>query len=115
MLNTLAQFYKAARPRDFALVKKPTRLQDLSRVEQHLPEIIGRALARSWIDPAFASALLNDPKGLLADYDVFLPVNVALSIEGRQDERPRVVVSERVPGKRARRLMYLQLVMVAGR
>ncbi|MCH2076612.1 MAG: hypothetical protein MK180_06960 [Rhodobacteraceae bacterium] len=99
----------------WGLVAAPTCLEDLERVERHLPEILGRALARSWIDAGFSKALQRDPKRLLQAYGVTLPRSVELRIEGREGARPRIVVSEVGRGFRPRRLMYLQLVMVAGR
>ncbi|MEL6550199.1 MAG: hypothetical protein AAFQ54_08120 [Pseudomonadota bacterium] len=100
---------------DFALVRRVTRLEDVPEVERHLPDILGRAMARSWIDAAFAKELARDPAGLLARYSVHLPESVALSVEHSAAERPRIVVTEILPGGQRRRLMYLQLVMMAGR
>lgn len=99
----------------FALVRRRTTLQDIDRVEHHLPEILGRALARSWIDRDFSNALFVDPKGLLARYDVFLPDNVALVVETSASQRQRIVVYELLPSGERRRMMYLQLVMMAGK
>jgi hypothetical protein len=102
-------------PDRFALVRRATTLRDIARVERHLPEILGRALARSWIDREFSAALMADPKGLLARYDVFLPDNVRIDVETSATQRQRIVVHEAQPDGTARRLMYLQLVMMAGK
>jgi len=99
----------------FALVKRPVRLEDVDRVESHLPEILGRAMARSWIDAEFSQAFLASPKHLLARYNVFLPDNVALETETSDSERPRVVVYEVGAQGHRHRLMFFQLVMLAGR
>lgn len=121
MLRSLAQIApKRAAPspassNQFALVRHATRLQDVERVEQHLPEILGRALARSWIDTGFSAAFLADPKGLLAQYEVFLPDAVTLDVDTNEAERPRVIVYENQGSGRRRRLMFLQLAMLAGR
>ncbi|MEM9435484.1 MAG: hypothetical protein AAGA15_00475 [Pseudomonadota bacterium] len=104
-----------ARQGSFALVHRPTRLEDVERVERHLPEILGRAMARSWIDAGFSEAFLGAPRDLLERYDVYLPNNVSLVTEMSDSERPRVVVYEVEPNGDRRRLMYLQLVMLAGR
>lgn len=106
---------RAGTSEEFSLVRHATTLQDIARVERHLPEILGRALARSWIDPHFAADLLADPKGLLARYEVFLPANVVIQVEANPDQRQRIVVYDRGAGGALRRLMYLQLVMMAGR
>mgnify|MGYP000364804937 CR=1 FL=1 len=99
----------------FALVRRKTNLQDIARVERHLPEILGRAMARSWIDAGFAEALMADPEGLLARYGVFLPSNVRIDLETSPTQRQRIIVHELMPNGEARRLMYLQLVMMAGK
>ena len=102
-------------PDRFALVRRATTLQDIARVERHLPEILGRALARSWIDNEFSAALMADPKALLARYDVFLPESVRISVETSATQRQRIVVHEIQPDGSLRRLMYLQLVMMASK
>lgn len=99
----------------FALVRRPTSFQDINRIEQHLPEILGRALARGWIDRNFAQALLANPKALLQHYDVFLPDNISIEIETTDAQRQRIVVYEQRPNGEKRRVMYLQLVMMAGK
>ncbi len=99
---------------DFALVRRSTNLHDLARVERHLPDILGRALARGWIDADFGAALMADPKGLLARYDVFLPDDVILQTELTETGRQRIVVYETETTGVRRRVMFLQLVMMAG-
>lgn len=100
---------------DFALVRQSTHLQDSARVERHLPEILGRALARAWIDADFSGALHADPKRLLAHYKVFLPHTVSIEIETTETQRHRIVVYENHQHGARRRVMYLQLVMLAGK
>lgn len=72
-------------------------------------------MARSWIDASFSEEFLFAPKNLLEQYNVFLPDNVAIVTEMSDSDRPRVVVYEVEPGGEKRRLMFLQLVMLAGR
>jgi hypothetical protein len=98
----------------FALVRRVTQLDDLARVERHLPDILGRAMARAWIDPAFSTALMQDPKALLSRYDVHLPVHVTLQVEMTETGRQRIVVYDTSVAGPPRRVMYLQLVMLAG-
>ena len=100
---------------DFQLVRQQVHLQDTKKGEKHLPDILGRALARGWIDKDFRAALTRSPKQLLADYGVFLPDNIAVRTETTQNQRQRIVVYETQPGGRLRRLLYLQLVMMAGK
>lgn len=99
----------------FALVRRATNLQDIRRIETHLPEILGRALARGWIDQNFSAALLADPKGLLSSYNVFLPDNISIEVETTSSQRQRIVVYENRQNGEKHRLMYLQLVMMAGK
>jgi hypothetical protein len=110
-----AQPRSAAPPSDFALVRQSTHLQDIARVERHLPEILGRALARAWIDADFSDTLRADPKGLLAHYKVFLPTTVSIELETTETQRQRIVVYENRQHGDRRRVMYLQLVMLAGK
>ena len=110
-----AQPATAVPPSDFALVRRSTHLQDIARVERHLPEILGRAMARAWIDGDFSDRLRADPKGLLAHYDVYLPTTVSIEIETTETQRQRIVVYENRQHGDRRRVMYLQLVMLAGK
>lgn len=100
---------------DFVLVQKMTRLMSLTEIERHLPNILGRALARGWIDKNFQSAFMEDPKAMLSTYDVHLPDAIAIEVETEPGKRPRIVVYERTVAGTKRRLLYLQLVMMAGR
>lgn len=97
-----------------SLVRSETRMADVPEVEKYLPEILGRALARGWIDRQFRTALARDPKGLLERHGVFLPDTISIEVETAPNARERIVVYEGM-GPGARRLLYLQLVMVAGR
>lgn len=106
---------ESSQPSDFALVRQSTHLQDIARVERHLPEILGRALARAWIDMDFSNRLCSDPKGLLSHYNVFLPNTVSIELETTDTQRQRIVVYENRQHGERRRVMYLQLVMLAGK
>ena len=99
---------------DFPLVDRETRLADRAQIEQHLPDIMGRALARAWIDPAFRKALVDDPKATLSRCRLHLPESIGIEVQEAPGKRPMVIVSELV-SPRPRRILYLQLVMVAGR
>lgn len=99
----------------WGLVRRKTTLGNTDKVIRHLPDILGRALARSWIDPRFSDSLMSDPLGLLASHNVFLPDNIRIEIETTASERQRVVVYERGLDGRDKRLLYLQLVMMAGK
>lgn len=98
----------------FDLVSEDTALQDRAQVERFLPDILGRALARAWLDPAFRASLIRDPVATLAAHRIRLPASIRIDVVTEGQTRPMVVVSEVIAGT-ARRLLYLQLVMVAGR
>lgn len=104
------------RPRDYDLVKRETHLRNRSQVERHLPEILGRALARIWIDTGFRDRFAADPVGTLAYYDVFLPDSIEIDFVTEGTTRPQVVVYERpIRAMPRKRLLYLQLVLTAAR
>jgi hypothetical protein len=98
------------------LVSEETSLRDRSQVEKYLPDILGRALARAWIDSGFRAAFIANPVGTLAAHRIHLPSSIRINVVTEGQIRPMVVVSEEgLHGAPARRLLYLQLVMVAGK
>lgn len=101
--------------RSFDLVQAETHLHNTMQVERFLPDILGRALARSWIDKQFQSRFTDNPVDTLEAYGVFLPANIDIQIEMTETMRPRVVVYERQRLGRKTRLLYLQLTMMAGK
>ncbi len=85
-------------------------------VRQYLPDILGRVLARIWIDPEFHAEFAKNPERTLAQNGVVLPENMSIEFQKQNTERPRIVVFEQQPGSRFKlRVLYLQLVMMAGR
>ncbi len=101
---------------DFSLVQRETYLRDTADVEKFLPDILGRALARIWIDIQFRDKFAAGPKETLAEYGVYLPRNFSIDFVTEGTPRPQIVVYEqRIPGGPRRRLMYLRLMMMAGR
>lgn len=104
------------KPHAFDLVSEVTTLEDHAQIQRYLPDILGRALARAWIDAGFRTAFCANPKATLAAHRIRLPESVIISVITEGQTRPMVVVSEAGLGDRpARRLLYLQLVMVAGK
>ena len=101
---------------DAQMVDEETTLHNRSEVEKYLPDILGRALARSWIDAGFRLKFLDDPKSTLAHYGVFLPDTITIEIQTAGLSRPRVIVYEKKSSSAPKlRVAYLQLVMKAGR
>ena len=85
-------------------------------VREFLPDILGKALARTWIDADFRTAFDNDPCGTLESHGVFLPENMLIEFQRQNADRPRIVVYEQRPNSKFKaRVLYLQLVMMAGR
>ncbi len=107
---------KAPPVQDFDLVQQETHLRNRAQVERFLPDILGRALARIWIDPTFRDRFSTDPKRTLAEYGVYLPETIHIDFVTEGTLRPQVVVMEQTrPDAPRRRLLYLQLVMMAGK
>ena len=98
------------------LVGDKTILEDKEEVRTKLPDILGRVLACIWIDPEFYHSFSNDPKKTLEKNGVFPPQDIFLDFEKPSSDRPKVVVYEKKKDSKFKlRVMYLQLVMMAGR
>jgi len=113
----LGAAHKAQAPdrEPYELVKRETYLRDSEDVERYLPDILGRVLARIWIDPHFRDRFAADPKGTLEAFDVYLPTYIDIEFETENSPRPQVVVYERTKFGKRRRLIFLRLMMMAGR
>ena len=98
------------------LVDKDLILKNREDVKKYLPDILGRVLARIWIDKSFKDNFKSNPKEVLNDNGVFLPDDMILEFQKPNSDRPRIVVYERRPGSKFKaRIFYLQLIMMAGR
>ncbi|NIY70905.1 hypothetical protein HCZ30_00480 [Marivivens donghaensis] len=101
--------------RDYDLVRNETYLNDASEVEKYLPDILGRALARIWIDDQFRQRFAHSPVETLAAYGVYLPRTISIDFVTEGTPRPQIVVYEtKRMGLQRRRLMSLRLMMMAG-
>ncbi|MAJ35717.1 MAG: hypothetical protein CBC12_11250 [Candidatus Puniceispirillum sp. TMED52] len=99
-----------------SLVKGAIKLTDKEDVRNRLPDILGRALARTWIDTPFHESFSRDPQATLAAHGVEMPDNMVIEFQKPDSNRPRIVVYEKKPHSKFRtRIFYLQLVMMAGR
>ena len=104
-----------AMPR-YALVADQTTFKSRDDVKERLPEILGKALALIWIDREFADIFARDPQGTLEGEGIFLPENMLIEFQKPGTDRPRIVVYEKRPNSNFKlRILYLQLVMMAGR
>ena len=98
------------------LVDKDLILKNREEVKKYLPDILGRVLARIWIDKSFKESFKSNPRQVLNDNGVFLPDDMILEFQKPNSDRPRIVVYEQRPNSRFRlRVLYLQLIMMAGR
>ena len=87
-------------------------LESDAQIQEFLPDILGQALARTWIDKRFLDAFYDEPKEILERAGVFLPKSISVEFIKKDNERPKVVVYQR-EGSKSTRLLELKLVMVA--
>ena len=101
---------------EFSLYEGERHFSDREEVRQFLPDILGKALARTWIDGEFHKAFDTNPIGTLEAHGVFLPSTMSIEFQRKTTDRPRIVVYEQNPNSKFKaRVLYLQLVMMAGR
>ena len=87
-------------------------LENENQIQQDLPEVLGQALARTWIDKRFLDAFYQYPIEILERGGVYLPDRVSVEFKKEKNQRPRVIVYETEKNKK-RKLLELKLVMVA--
>ena len=101
---------------DFRLVDGRLNLQSRDEVKEQLPDILGRVLARAWLDKDFLEEFRKNPLVVLANAGVHLPDTMHIEFQKANSDRPKVVVFEQPENSKLKlRVFYLQLVMVAGR
>jgi len=100
----------------FSLVDQAIYLNTKKDVQAILPDVLGRVLARIWIDAEFRDAFKTNPQKTLEYHGIFLPEEMTLEFQKPNSDRPRIVVYEKRPGIKFKlRVLHLQLVMIAGR
>ncbi len=98
------------------ITQKLHHLKNRADVRKYLPDILGRVLARIWIDSNFKEEFEQDPQKTLEFNGVYLPEDMSIEFQKPNSDRPRIVVYEQRPNSRFRlRVLYLQLIMMAGR
>ena len=98
------------------ITQKLHHLKNRTEVRKHLPEILGRVLARIWIDENFKDTFKKDPLKALSDNGVFLPDEMFLEFQKPDTKRPKIVVYEKKGKSNFKvRVVQLQLIMMAGR
>ena len=98
------------------LVDKEIYLENRQEVKKLLPDILGRVLARIWIDPDFKEEFREEPTLTLNKYGVFLPDDMVLELQKLDTKRPKIIVYEKKGNSNFKiRVVQLQLIMMAGR
>lgn len=98
------------------LVDKDLILKNRTDVKKYLPDILGRVLARIWIDQSFKESFKSNPKQVLNDNGVYLPEEMILEFQKPNSDRPKIIVYEKNQNSNFKvRVVQLQLVMLAGR
>ena len=87
-------------------------LESEKQIQKYLPEVLGQALARTWIDKRFLDAFYEYPVEVLERGGVYLPDSVSVEFKKEKDQRPKVIVYEN-ENKSRRKLLELKLLMVA--
>jgi len=98
------------------LVDKDLILKNREEVKKYLPDILGRVLARIWIDKTFKESFKSNPRQVLNDNGVYLPDDMILEFQKPNSDRPKIIVYEKKKNSNFKiRVVQLQLVMLAGR
>ena len=87
-------------------------LETDEQIQEFLPDILGQALARTWIDKRFLEAFYQFPVEVLERGGVYLPEHISVEFLKEQKSRPKVIVYESQNNRR-RKLLELKLIMVA--
>ena len=87
-------------------------LETDEQIRELLPDVLGQALARTWIDKRFLEAFYQFPVEILERGGVYLPDHISVEFEKEQKSRPKVTVYESQNDTR-RKLLELKLIMVA--
>ena len=87
-------------------------LETEDQIQEFLPEVLGQALARTWIDKRFLEAFYKYPEEILERGGVYLPDHISVEFMKKDKSRPKVVVYENGHKKR-RKILELKLIMVA--
>ncbi len=87
-------------------------LESEDQIQEFLPEVLGQALARTWIDQRFLEAFYQFPVEILERGGIYLPDNITVEFKKEKKSRPKVIVFEH-SSKTKRKILELKLIMVA--
>ena len=87
-------------------------LETEDQIQEFLPEVLGQALARTWIDNRFLDAFYKFPVEVLERGGVYLPEHISVEFKKEQKSRPKVIVYENGNSEK-RKILELKLIMVA--
>ena len=87
-------------------------LENEADIQKYLPDVLGQALARTWIDKRFLDAFFHYPVEILERGGVFLPEKIQLEFIKEEKSRPKVTVFEKTKNGR-KKILELKLIMVA--
>ena len=120
-LSVLNKFFSRKPQIDFEYLDQ----QDISRfsaqdiileteadIQKYLPDVLGQALARTWIDKRFLDAFFDYPVEILERGGVYLPEKIQLEFIKEEKSRPKVTVFEKTKNGR-KKILELKLIMVA--
>ena len=79
-------------------------------IQKYLPDVLGQALARTWVDKRFLDAFFNYPVEILERGGVYLPEKIQLEFSKEEKSRPKVTVFERTEEGR-KKVLELKLIM----
>ena len=87
-------------------------LENEADIQKYLPDVLGQALARTWIDKRFLDAFFDYPVEILERGGVYLPEKIQLEFIKEEKSRPKVTVFEKTKNGR-KKILELKLIMVA--
>ena len=87
-------------------------LESEDQIQEFLPEVLGQALARTWVDKRFLEAFYKFPVEVLERGGIYLPDNISVEFKKEEKSRPKVIVFEHGNNTK-RKILELKLIMVA--
>jgi len=100
----------------YRLVEEDIKFMSRDEVKQKLPDILGKALARSWIDDGYKEELKQDIKWTLERGGVTLPEEYDCVYEKTGGKTAKIIVYEQQPGSKFKlRVCGFTLTMMATR